>query len=146
MTSLRPAPTSRRRPQERRPIDVARARSTTTQPEDGPAAGDVEAARAQLESKGLPADGFEVTDADFDALSMAVQAALTALLARQQGVIVARLRAPKIRKHTRFWEPEDENDTRSGDANIDEDRVVSAARWEEETTNTLAGVGECSIP
>ncbi|MGP4046830.1 phage portal protein [Streptomyces sp. 2A115] len=120
--------------------DVARARATITQPEDGPAAEDVAAARAQLETKSLAAEGFEVTDADFDSLSMAVQAALTALLARQEGVIVARLRAPKTRKHTRFWEPENENDTRGGDANIDEDRVVSAARWAEETTNTLAPI------
>ncbi|GHH22058.1 phage portal protein [Streptomyces lanatus] len=120
--------------------DVARARATVTQPEDGPAAEDVAAARAQLETKSLSGEGFEVTDADFDALSMALQAALTALLARQQGVIVARLRAPKIRKHTRFWEPENDNDTRVGDANIDEDRVVTPARWEEETTNTLAPV------
>lgn len=120
--------------------DVARARAAVTQPEDGPAAEDVAAARAQIETKSLPAQGFEVTDADFDALAMAIQAALTALLARQEGVIFARLRAPKIRKHTRFWEPEGENDTRRGDANIDEDRVVSAARWAEETTNTLAPI------
>ncbi|MFD9394157.1 phage portal protein [Streptomyces sp. NPDC060000] len=120
--------------------DVARARATITQPEDGPAAEDVAAARAQLETKSLAAQGFEVTDADFDALSMAIQAALTALLARQEGVIFARLRAPKIRKYTRFWEPDSENDTRGGDANIDEDRVVSAARWAEETTNTLAPI------
>ncbi|MCG8971761.1 phage portal protein [Streptomyces sp. CL12-4] len=118
--------------------DVARARSTVAQSEAGPATEDVERARAQLETKALPGSGFEVTDADFDALSMAVQAAINALLARQQGVILARLRAPKIRKHTRFWEPENENDTRGGDANLDEDRVVSAARWAEETTNTLA--------
>lgn len=120
--------------------DVARARVTGTQPEDGPAAEDVAAARAQLETKALSAEGFEVTDADFDALSMTVTAALTALLARQQGVIVARLRAPKTRKHTRFWEPENESDTRGGDADIDGGRVVSAARWEEETTNTLAPI------
>ncbi|MEU1273518.1 phage portal protein [Streptomyces sp. NPDC005799] len=120
--------------------DVARARATVMQPEAGPATEDVEAARARLETKALPTDGFEVTDADFDAVSMAIQAALTALLARQEGVIVARLRAPKIRKHTRFWEPENENDTRGGHANIDEDRVVSAARWAEETTNTLAPI------
>ncbi|MEU9355010.1 phage portal protein [Streptomyces griseoloalbus] len=120
--------------------DVARARASVTQPETGPAAEDVETARAQLETKALPDNGFEVTDADFDALAMAVQAALTALLARQAGVITARLRAPKTRKHTRFWEPENENDTRGGDANIDEDRVVSASRWAEETTNTLAPI------
>lgn len=120
--------------------DVARARATRMQPDSGPAAEDVENARAPIETKALPRDGFEVTDADFDALAMAVQAALTALLARQEGVIVARLRAPKTRKYTRFWEPENEHDTRGGDANIDEDRVVSAARWAEETTNTLAPI------
>ncbi|MEU2968935.1 phage portal protein [Streptomyces ardesiacus] len=120
--------------------DVARARVTVTQPDTGPATEDVETARAQLETKALPDSGFEVTDADFDALAMAVQAALTALLARQAGVIAARLRAPKIRKGTRYWEPEDENDTRGGDASIDGDRVVHAARWAEETTNTLAPI------
>ncbi|QFG13238.1 portal and MuF-like fusion protein [Streptomyces phage Gilgamesh] len=120
--------------------DVARARASVTQPETGPAAEDVETARAQLETKTLPDSGFEVTDADFDALAMAVQAALAALLARQAGVIAARLRAPKIRKGTRFWEPDDENDTRGGDASIDEDRVVHASRWAEETTNTIAPI------
>ena len=119
--------------------DVAAARAQTPDTfEPGAAADDV--ARARLETKALPDSGFEVTDADFDALAMAVQAALTALLARQEGVITARLRAPKIRKHTRFWTPENENDTRAGDANLDEDRVVSAARWAEETTNTLAPI------
>ncbi|WP_454315408.1 phage portal protein [Streptomyces phaeoluteigriseus] len=120
--------------------DVARARGFVAQLEDGPAAEDVAAARARLETKSWPAQGFEVTDADFDALAIAVREALIALLARQEGVIVARLRAPKLRKHTRFWEPENERDTRGGDANIDEDRVVSAARWAEETTNTLAPI------
>jgi hypothetical protein len=122
--------------------DVAAARASIVQPEAGPAAVEVERARAQLETKALPGDdnGFEVTDTDFDTLAAAIEAALTALLDRQQGVIVARLHAPKIRKHTRFWQPENENDTRSGDANLDEDRVVSAARWAEETTNTLAPI------
>ncbi|MFJ4880049.1 phage portal protein [Streptomyces sp. NPDC088745] len=119
---------------------VARARATNRPTAPGPAAEDVEAARARLETKALQDEGFEVTDVDFDTLSMALQAALTALLARQEGVIIARLRAPKLRKHTRFWEPENAADTRGGDANIDEDRVVSASRWAEETTNTLAPI------
>lgn len=118
--------------------DVGRARAATLPPGPGPAADDV--ARARLETKALPGEGFEVTDADFDTLAMTVKAALLALLARQEGVIAARLRAPKIRKHTRFWEPENEHDTRAGDANLDEDRVVSAARWAEETANTLAPI------
>ncbi|MFF1600812.1 phage portal protein [Streptomyces mirabilis] len=122
--------------------DVAAARASTVQPEAGPAAEEVDRARAQLETKALSGDdnGFEVTDTDFDALAAAIEAALTALLARQEGVIAARLHAPKIRKHTRFWTPENENDTRGGDANLDEDRVVSAARWAEETTNTLTPI------
>ncbi|WP_328491295.1 phage portal protein [Streptomyces zaomyceticus] len=120
--------------------DVALARTATMEPGQGPAAEDVAAALARPETKSLVPTGFEVTDADFDALSMAVQAALAALLARQAGVIVARLRAPKTRKHTRFWTPENEQDTRGGEANLDEDRVVSAARWAEETTNTLAPI------
>ncbi|WP_345670900.1 phage portal protein [Streptomyces similanensis] len=121
--------------------DVAAARASGMPPAGGgPAADDVEAARGQLETKSLHGDGFEVTDADFDALAEAVEDALTTLLARQEGVIVARLHAPKIRKHTRFWQPENEHDTRGGTANLDEDRVVSASRWAEETTNTLAPI------
>ncbi|MFB6630014.1 phage portal protein [Streptomyces sp. NPDC056362] len=118
--------------------DVASARAAITQTGPGPAADDV--ARARLETKALDGDGFEVTDDDFDALAAAVETALLALLDRQQGVITARLRAPKLRKRTRFWAPENEHDTRGGDANLDEDRVVSAARWAEETTNALAPI------
>ncbi|MEU1592788.1 phage portal protein [Streptomyces sp. NPDC005708] len=121
--------------------DVDAARADRTQHQPGQAAADVDAARGSLESKALaPDDGFEVTDADFDAASMAVSAALTALLARQQGVILARLNAPKIRKNTRYWDPQDANDPRHVDANLDQDRVVSAARWADETTNTLTPI------
>ncbi|MGA5454829.1 phage portal protein [Streptomyces umbrinus] len=118
--------------------DVASARiSPAIEQQSGPAHEDVEAAR-RPETKALTGQGFEVTDDDFDALAEAVEEALIALLAKQEGVIAARIRAPKIRKHTRFWEPEYDNDTRGGDANLDEDRIVSAARWAEETTNALA--------
>ncbi|MFC9534454.1 phage portal protein [Streptomyces sp. NPDC056975] len=120
--------------------DVAAARADSSEQEPGAATEDLAAVRAQLETKSLPDEGFEVTDADFDALAMTIAAALTALLARQEGVIVARLRAPKTRKYTRYWEPENEHDTRTGDADIDQDRVVSAARWAEVTTATLAPV------
>ncbi|MGW2550106.1 phage portal protein [Streptomyces sp. NPDC001635] len=121
--------------------DVARARTDPAGTQPGQAAADVDAARGRLEGKALPQDdGVEVTDADFDVLSAAVTAALTALLARQQGVILARLHAPKLRKYTRYWEPQDANDARHVDANIDQDRVVSAARWADETTNTVASI------
>ncbi|MFD7505396.1 phage portal protein [Streptomyces sp. NPDC059850] len=121
--------------------DVDRARSTQNTAPPGDAAEDVDAARTSIETKALPeGDGYEVTDDDFDDLSMAVAAAVTALLARQEGVILARLRAPKIRKYTRYWEPENDDDVRRVDADLDQDRVVSAARWAEETSQTLAPI------
>ncbi|MEU5748223.1 phage portal protein [Streptomyces sp. NPDC047726] len=121
--------------------DVALARTATSAVQrPGPAVEDLATARQPLETKALPDHGFVVTEADFDALAVAVAAALTALLARQEGVIVARLRAPKLRKHTRFWEPQNEHDTRGGDANIDQDRVISAARWADETTNAISPI------
>lgn len=122
--------------------DVALARDAT-QPQNGAgeAAEDLAAARGQVETKAFrEEDGFEVTDADFDVLALAIAAALTALLARQQGVLTARLRAPKTRKHTRYWEPESENDLRRGNGPLDSDRVVSATRWAEETTATLTPI------
>ncbi|MFN1193363.1 phage portal protein [[Kitasatospora] papulosa] len=122
--------------------DVASARDTREEIGlPGDAAEAVEAARDQVETKGLPkTDGHEVTEADFDSLHMAVDAAITALLARQENVILARLRAPKIRKHTRYWQPENDNDVRYVDADLDQDRVVSAARWADEVTQTLAPI------
>ncbi|MGW3626275.1 phage portal protein [Streptomyces sp. NPDC000880] len=121
--------------------DVSRARGSDTGTEPGDAAADVAAARGAIQTKALPEeDGYEVTDDDFDATSNAVAAALIALLARQQGVIVARLRAPKIRKYTRYWEPDGDDDQRWGGGPVDSDRVVSAARWAEETTQTLGPI------
>lgn len=121
--------------------DVDRARGTQDAEQSSEAAEDVAAARASVETKALPQDdGYEVTDDDFDALSMAVAAAITALLARQEGVILARLRAPKTRKYTRYWEPENDTDVRHVDADLNQDRVISAARWAEETSQTLTPI------
>ncbi|MFD3514896.1 phage portal protein [Streptomyces sp. NPDC058657] len=124
--------------------DVMAARSSTAaSPLAGAAADDVAAARTRTEQKALPnaaSLGYEVTDADFDTVAAAVTAALTALLARQEGVITARLHAPKSRKNTRYWKPEGETDLRHGDAPIDGARVVLAARWDEETTATLTPI------
>ncbi|MBT2396231.1 phage portal protein [Streptomyces sp. ISL-100] len=120
-------------------VDQARDNMPLTLP--GDAADDVTAARSHIERKELPHDdGFEVTDSDFDTLSAAVTAALTALLARQEGVITARLHAPKTRKHTRYWQPDGDTDLRSGSAPIIGARVVGAGRWGEETTSTLAPI------
>ncbi|MFG2986241.1 phage portal protein [Streptomyces sp. NPDC048258] len=121
--------------------DVARARGSNDSTPPGEAAADVDAARQGLERKALPEPGgYEATDADFEVLGKAVAAALTALLARQQGVILARLRAPKTRKYTRYWEPDGDSDLRGGDGPIDGDRVVSATRWAEEITDTLTPI------
>ncbi|AKN68749.1 hypothetical protein QR97_02075 [Streptomyces sp. PBH53] len=124
--------------------DVAAARTITAgqSTPGGDAASDVEAARS-LERKALPQErgsGYEVSDTDFDTAAAAVTAAFTALLARQEGVLTARLHAPKIRKHTRYWEPDGEEDLRRGDGPLDSTRVVDTARWAEETTNTLLPV------
>ncbi|MFB6700185.1 phage portal protein [Streptomyces rubiginosohelvolus] len=120
--------------------DLAKARATTELGPPGDAAAAVAAARGRLEGKALRTTGFEVTDADYDALAEALEHALQALLDRQEGVILARLRAPKIRKGTRYWEPENDSDTRGGAADLDEDRVVSPARWADELAAALAPI------
>ncbi|MFE0059920.1 phage portal protein [Streptomyces sp. NPDC059003] len=118
--------------------DVASARVTAAQPSAGDAAVDVDAARSGMERKELPREtGFEINERDFDAATAAITAALTALLARQEGVITARLYAPKFRKGTRYWEPDGDSDLRRGIATIDGARVVGAGRWEEEVANTV---------
>ncbi|MFJ4908495.1 phage portal protein [Streptomyces sp. NPDC093249] len=105
----------------------------------GDAARDVEAAQGPLEGKSLDG-GVEVADADLDAAVSAVTAVLAALLARQEGVVRARLRSPKIRKGTRYWAPDGATDLRRGTAPIDGHRVVGAERWEDEVSSTLAPV------
>ncbi|MFH8466031.1 phage portal protein [Streptomyces sp. NPDC017991] len=121
--------------------DVTAARAAVDAPTSGEAAADVDAARTHIERKELPRDdGFEVSDSDFDTVAAAVTAALTALLARQEGVITARLHAPKTRKHTRYWQPDGDGDLRRGNDSISGARVVGAGRWEEETTSTLAPI------
>ncbi|MFJ2745330.1 phage portal protein [Streptomyces sp. NPDC087440] len=119
---------------------VAQARESLASSVPGDAADDVLAARTAVESKSYPANGYEVTDDDFDTLAHTVATTLTAVLARQQGVITARLHAPKIRKNTRYWEPDGTHDLRQGEGPLSGERVVSAPRWSEEVANTLAPV------
>ncbi|MGW0562932.1 phage portal protein [Streptomyces sp. NPDC003016] len=108
----------------------------------GDAAAAVEEARG-IQVKALiggPGPGFEVTDNEFDQAQAAGAAALNALFARQEGVITARLRSPKTRKGTRFWQDDGPTDTRGGDAPLDIHRIVGIDRWLEEIANTLARV------
>ncbi|MEW1677817.1 phage portal protein [Streptomyces noursei] len=118
-------------------VDAARA-SRHVMPKNGPAAEAVDAAR-RVESKSLPhtASEFTVRDADFDRAHSAVEAALSALFARQEGVISARLRSPKARKGTRFWATDGPSDTRGGTQPMDMEKVVGAEKWSAEIIATL---------
>jgi HK97 family phage portal protein len=70
-------------------------------------------------------------------LELAVAAAFEALLARQLGVLNARLQSPKARKGTKFWTAGGEDDTRGGDEPFDVARVVDAERWTQEVADTV---------
>ncbi|MYX26766.1 phage portal protein [Streptomyces sp. SID8381] len=120
---------------------VAEARSGQGAiPDEGPAAAAVAEAR-RMESKSLPvATEFSVGDDDFDQARAAAVAALTALFARQEGVITARLRSPKSRKGTRFWLDDGPSDTRGGSKPMDMAKVVGAEKWQDEVIATLTPV------
>jgi hypothetical protein len=83
---------------------------------------------------------FSVADGDFDQARTAVEAALAALFARQEGVIAARLRSPKARKGTRYWLDDGPTDTRGGSKPMDMDKVVGAEKWQDEVITTLTPV------
>ncbi|WP_329317340.1 phage portal protein (plasmid) [Streptomyces sp. NBC_01278] len=109
-------------------------------PEEGQAAAAVAAAHG-VQTKALnTGSGFNVDDGDFDNARSAVEAALNALFARQEGVIAARLRSPKARKGTRFWLDDGPSDTRGGNSPLDIARAVSAEKWREEIIETLVPV------
>ncbi|MFD7763579.1 phage portal protein [Streptomyces microflavus] len=107
----------------------------------GEAAAAVDGARG-LQAKALPAapapHGFEVTDEDFDLAQEAARAVLSPLFARQESVIIARLRSPKARKGTPFWKDDGPTDTRGGDRPLDIERIIGAQRWMEEIEATLS--------
>lgn len=116
---------------------------------EGAAAGVVNTARAGIEGKALDdgtttgepgAEEFDPGGEELARVELAVKAALDALLARQLGVVTARIESPKTRRGTRFWTPADADDTRVGDATIDSNRVVDTERWAEETEETLAPI------
>ncbi len=112
--------------------------------EPGPAHRAVESALWGLEEKAITTEQaaieYEPVAALSDAAALALNAALSPLLARQEGVILARLESPKARRGTPFWRAEYENDTRAGDAPIDVEKVVDAERWVNEAAATLSPV------
>lgn len=110
----------------------------------GPAAAALD--DAKMEGKAHPhsdqprdtgADSYDPGHDSLHRVELAVAAALDALLARQAGVVTARLESPKIRKGTRYWEAQDPQDDRAGDAPINSERVVDPQRWAGETQQTL---------
>ncbi|MER7759451.1 phage portal protein [Streptomyces sp. NPDC097619] len=126
------------------PAAAAAAVDAARQGEDrGP--GEAAAAVAQalrVEVKALPdsAPTYEVTDRDFDRARSAVTAALLPLFERQEGVITARLRSPKQRKHTRFWAADGPSDTRGGAEPLDVARIGGTGRWLVEMAEALVPV------
>lgn len=109
------------------------------------AAGEVvDSARQGIEGKaldeGAPQPQYNPGDEELRRVELAVKAALDALLARQLGVVTARIESPKTRKGTRFWAPDGEDDPRAGDKTIDSQRVIDTEKWAEETEETLAPI------
>ena len=129
-------------------VDAARA-GNGDEPDPGIGLGDearaaVEAAR--MEGKALTVESFpdapvvqtyDPGDEEQRRVEMAVAAALDAMLARQAGVVAARMESPKLRRGTRYWLPDGDTDERVGDAPIDTARAVDAARWSGELQETL---------
>lgn len=89
-----------------------------------------------------PVQEFDPGDEELRRVELAVAAALDALLARQAGVVAARIESPKNRRGTRYWTPDGDADKRVGDAPIDSERVIDQARWSAETQETLRPLAE----
>lgn len=132
-------------------VVAAAQQARDTEAPDGPAAAAVAEARALtdgIEGKMLlgrefrivpdtTTEAYEPGEDEIKPVELAVNAALTAMLARQAGVIAARLQEPKHRKGTRYWVADGETDTRIGDDPIDSASVMDAPRWAAETQETL---------
>ncbi len=81
---------------------------------------------------------YVTSEASVLAAETALGVALAGLLERQEGVIVARLQSPKLRKGTRFWKPESATDTRGGTSTPDGSRVVDVDQFLTEAIEALA--------
>ncbi|WP_431959322.1 phage portal protein [Actinacidiphila sp. bgisy160] len=118
-------------------VTAARASQQPTAP--GAAAAAVGAARETKSARRDP--GWTPDEAAVERLATAAAGALDAILARQTDITVARLRSPKARKGTRYWEPDTSLpgvDTRGGDGPLDAHRAISPERWATEATATLS--------
>lgn len=109
----------------------------------GPAWDALSSARGGLEGKALDpsepggVNTYDPGEEESRRVELAVSAALDAMLARQVGVVAARMESPKARRGTRYWTPDGDADERVGDAPIDTERAVDPARWSAEMQETL---------
>lgn len=126
------------------PENAATLPAPEPEPGPGPAAAAVEAAKWGFEAKALSTTSaaFEYSPSPHmsEAAALALNATLTAILTRQEGVILARLDSPKARKGTPFWRPEHKADTRAGQEPMDIEKAVGTERWLEEAAETLSPV------
>jgi HK97 family phage portal protein len=80
---------------------------------------------------------YEPDESELHRTELSVAAALDALLARQLGVVTARMESPKVRAGTPYWEARDDADPRAGTEPIDTAKVVDAEKWANEVQETL---------
>lgn len=131
-------------------VDTAKDAGRIDEP--GAASAAVDAARQKIEGKSL-ADQVETKDAnrpdpvryepdldDEKRLEAAIGGVLDAMFARQEGVIAARLHAPKARKGTKYWKSDGPADGRAGQQRLDTAKAVNADQWAGEASDTLAPI------
>ena len=100
------------------------------------------ATHAKMEGKSLEGQPvtYDVGAQQQASAELAIAAALEMMLARQSGVVAARVEAPKSRQGTKFWTAAYAGDPRAGAGPIDADQVVQGDKWAGELTDTLAPV------
>ncbi|MFG6197777.1 phage portal protein [Nonomuraea sp. JJY05] len=94
--------------------------------------------RRRTENKALPAP--EQGDDVRDDIEQDLRATLQQLVRRLVQRTAARVASPKIRKHTRHFTPEFEQDTRVGREPLDAERVADVEQWREEAAAVLTPV------
>ncbi|WP_043636848.1 phage portal protein [Nonomuraea candida] len=91
------------------------------------------------ETKALPEPAPPADDVR-DRIEQDLRAALQQLVRRLVQRTAARVASPKIRKHTRHFVPEYEQDTRVGAGPLDAERVADVEQWREEAAAVLTPV------
>ena len=99
--------------------------------------------QARLERKAFEGQpiSYDLGEQQAAAAELAIAATLEQLLARQSGVIAARVDAPKSRQGTRYWTEAYPGDPRvvPGGA-LDAEKIVNEERWAEELTDSLGPI------